>query len=100
VHEYVNCTRCSRAPTWKLAIPTAISTIAWWSNRRLLAAPSSRARPELVQPKVLYLYADPASRTLGGQKSSDAPGRRQRAKVKAKLREIRPRTDRASSQGR
>jgi DUF3014 family protein len=55
----------------------------------LLAAPDV-LKPELEQPKVLYLYADPALEARSaGQKIMMRMGPENAAKVKAKLREIR-----------
>ena len=55
----------------------------------LLAAPDV-LNPELEQPKVLYLYADPALEARSaGQKIMMRMGPENAAKVKAKLREIR-----------
>ena len=56
----------------------------------LLAAPELKSPPELVQPKVLYLYADSALEgRSAGQKFLLRLGGDNAAKVKAKLREIR-----------
>jgi hypothetical protein len=56
----------------------------------MLAAPELDGPPELVQPKVLYQYADPAlERRSAGQKVLMRLGSANGAKVKAKLREIR-----------
>lgn len=56
----------------------------------LLAAPDAPATTALVQPKVLYQYADPdlESRSAG-QKMMLRMGNENAAKIKAKLREIR-----------
>lgn len=55
----------------------------------LLAAPDVRAPVALVQPKVLYEYADPALEDLSaGQKIMMRIGPENEAKVKAKLREL------------
>jgi len=56
----------------------------------LLQAPESQDPPELVQPKVLYQYADPALEARSaGQKIMVRMGRENAARMKAKLREIR-----------
>jgi Protein of unknown function (DUF3014) len=56
----------------------------------MLAAPELTSPPELVQPKVLYQYADPALEgRSAGQKFMMRLGAENAAKVKAKLREIR-----------
>jgi hypothetical protein len=56
----------------------------------LLATPTAPASLEVVQPKVLYEYADPALADLSaGQKILLRMGPENEAKVKAKLREIR-----------
>lgn len=56
----------------------------------MLAAPELAGAPELVQPKVLYLYADPGLEgRSAGQKIMMRLGREDAVKVKAKLREIR-----------
>lgn len=56
----------------------------------LLAAPELKTPPELVQPKVLYEYADPdLQRRSAGQKILMRMGGENAARVKAKLREIR-----------
>lgn len=56
----------------------------------MLAAPGLDSPPELVQPKVLYQYADPALEgRSAGQKIMMRLGAENAAKVKAKLREIR-----------
>lgn len=56
----------------------------------LLAAPELTAPAELVQPKVLYQFADPALEgRSAGQKIMMRMGGANAAKVKAKLREIR-----------
>ena len=55
----------------------------------LLAAPEP-SEPQLVQPKILYQYADPDLEGLSaGQKIMIRMGRDNASKVKAKLREIR-----------
>jgi hypothetical protein len=56
----------------------------------LLAAPDMTAPPTLVQPKILYQYADPdlESRSAG-QKVMMRMGSENAARIKAKLREIR-----------
>ena len=56
----------------------------------MLAAPELKNPPELVQPKVLYQYADPGLEgRSAGQKILMRLGGENAAKVKAKLREIR-----------
>ena len=56
----------------------------------MLAAPELDGPPELVRPKVLYLYADPGLEARSaGQKILMRLGAANEAKVKAKLREIR-----------
>jgi hypothetical protein len=56
----------------------------------LLAAPDVRDPPQLVQPKVLYQYADPdLEARSAGQKIMIRMGGENAAKVKTKLREIR-----------
>jgi hypothetical protein len=56
----------------------------------LLAAPDSKDPPQLVQPKVLYQYADPELEARSaGQKIMIRMGNENAAKVKAKLQEIR-----------
>jgi len=56
----------------------------------MLAAPVLDGQPELVQPKVLFQYADPALEARSaGQKALMRLGAANEAKVKAKLREIR-----------
>lgn len=56
----------------------------------LLAAPESSAPVKLIQPKVLYQFADPELESLSaGQKVMIRMGSENAAKVKAKLREIR-----------
>jgi hypothetical protein len=56
----------------------------------LLAAPEVQAPVKLVQPKVFYLYADPALEARSaGQKILMRIGSDDAARVKAKLREIR-----------
>jgi hypothetical protein len=56
----------------------------------LLAAPESNDRLQLVQPKILYQYADPELEARSaGQKIMIRMGSENEAKVKAKLREIR-----------
>jgi len=56
----------------------------------MLAAPEREGAPVLVQPKVLYLYADPGLEgRSAGQKIMMRLGAEGVAKVKAKLREIR-----------
>ena len=56
----------------------------------MLAAPLLAGAPELVQPKVLYLFADPSLEgRSAGQKIMMRLGREDAVKVKAKLREIR-----------
>ncbi len=56
----------------------------------LLAAPEVQEPLRLVQPKVLYEYADPRLETLSaGQKILVRVGSENAAKLKAKLREIR-----------
>ena len=56
----------------------------------MLTAPDLKGPPELVQPKVLYQYADPALEgRSAGQKFMMRLGGENAAKVKAKLREIR-----------
>jgi hypothetical protein len=56
----------------------------------MLAAPELASRPELVQPKVFYQYADPALESRSaGQKIMMRMGAENSAKVKAKLKEIR-----------
>lgn len=56
----------------------------------LLAAPSPADPVGLVQPKVLYTYADPALETRSsGQKILMRMGKANAERVKAKLREIR-----------
>lgn len=56
----------------------------------LLAAPEIAASPRLVQPKVLYEFADPELETRSaGQKILIRMGAENARKVKAKLREIR-----------
>jgi hypothetical protein len=56
----------------------------------MLAAPELEGVPELVQPKVLFLYADPALEgRSAGQKFMMRLGGEEAARVKAKLREIR-----------
>ena len=56
----------------------------------LLAAPESKDPPQLVQPKVLYQYADPELEARSaGQKIMIRMGYENAAKVKAKLQEIR-----------
>jgi len=56
----------------------------------LLAAPEVGAPPRLLQPKVLYEFADPELETRSaGQKILVRMGAENAAKVKAKLREIR-----------
>ena len=55
----------------------------------LLAAPELRGPIALVQPKVMYEYADPALQNLSaGQKMMLRMGPENEAKVKAKLREL------------
>ena len=55
----------------------------------LLATPDVQGSVALVQPKVLYEYADPALQDLSaGQKILVRMGGENEAKVKAKLREI------------
>ncbi|HEX9275970.1 MAG TPA: DUF3014 domain-containing protein, partial [Casimicrobiaceae bacterium] len=55
----------------------------------LLATPEVRGPIALVQPKVLYEYADPALQDLSaGQKMLVRMGPENEAKVKAKLREL------------
>ena len=55
----------------------------------LLATPDVRGRIALVQPKVMYEYADPALQDLSaGQKMLVRMGPENEAKVKAKLREL------------
>jgi hypothetical protein len=55
----------------------------------LLAAPEVRGPPALVQPKVMFEYADPALQDLSaGQKMMIRMGPENEAKVKAKLREL------------
>jgi hypothetical protein len=55
----------------------------------LLATPDVRGPIALVQPKVLYEYADPALQDLSaGQKMLVRMGPENEAKVKAKLREL------------
>lgn len=56
----------------------------------MLAAPELDGQPELVQPKVLYQYADPGLEgRSAGQKILMRLGAANAAKVKAKLREVR-----------
>lgn len=56
----------------------------------LLAAPELAAEPELVRPKVLYQFTDPALEGLSaGQKIMLRMGAAHAARVKAKLRELR-----------
>jgi hypothetical protein len=56
----------------------------------LLAAPELKTPPRLVQPKVLYQYADPdLERRSAGQKIMMRMGAANAAVVRAKLREIR-----------
>ena len=56
----------------------------------MLAAPELKGTPELVQPKVLYHYADPGLEgRSAGQKIMMRLGGENAAKVKSKLREIR-----------
>lgn len=56
----------------------------------LLAAPELSDPPQLVQPKILYQYADPdLEGSSAGQKIMIRMGRDNEARVKAKLREIR-----------
>ena len=56
----------------------------------LLQAPKLQGPAEVVQPKVLYQYADPELETRSaGQKIMIRMGRENAAKVKVKLREIR-----------
>ena len=56
----------------------------------MLAAPDLAAMPDLVQPKVLYQYADPdLEGRSAGQKIMMRLGVDKAARVKAKLREIR-----------
>jgi hypothetical protein len=56
----------------------------------LLAAPELGAEPGLVQPKVLYQFADPAlERLSAGRKIMLRMGAAHAARVKAKLRELR-----------
>jgi hypothetical protein len=56
----------------------------------LLAAPDMKAPPTLVQPKVLYQYADPELESRSaGQKVMMRMGSDNAARIKAKLREIR-----------
>ena len=56
----------------------------------LLAAPDMDGNVKLVQPKVLYLFADPDLEDLSaGQKIMIRMGRENAAAIKAKLREIR-----------
>jgi hypothetical protein len=56
----------------------------------LLQAPEIEAPPRLVQPKVLYEFADPDFETRSaGQKILIRMGRENALKVKAKLREVR-----------
>ena len=56
----------------------------------MLAAPELQSAPELVQPKVLYQYADPGLEgRSAGQKILIRMGTGNEVKVKAKLREIR-----------
>jgi len=55
----------------------------------LLATPDVRGPIALVQPKVMYEYADPALQDLSaGQKMLVRMGPENEAKVKAKLREL------------
>jgi len=56
----------------------------------MLAAPTLDSQPELIQPKVLYLYADPGLEGhSAGKKILMRLGSENEAKVKSKLREIR-----------
>jgi hypothetical protein len=56
----------------------------------LLAAPEPGDPPQLVQPKILYQYADPDLEGLSaGQKTMIRMGSQNEAKIKAKLRELR-----------
>ncbi len=56
----------------------------------LLATPDTDATPRLVQPRVLYEFADPKLETLSaGQKILLRVGRNNELKLKEKLREIR-----------
>jgi hypothetical protein len=56
----------------------------------LLSTPEVQAPPLLIQPKVLYEFADPKLEELSsGQKILVRIGRENAVKVKAKLREIR-----------
>ena len=56
----------------------------------LLAAPESKDPPQVIQPKVLYQYADPELEARSaGQKIMIRMGNENAAKVKAKLQEIR-----------
>jgi hypothetical protein len=56
----------------------------------MLAAPEAPATVALVQPKVLYQYADPdLEARSAGQKIMMRMGSENAAKVKAKLQEIR-----------
>lgn len=56
----------------------------------LLAAPDLSSPPALIQPKVLYVYADPSLESLSaGQKMLLRIGPANEAKLKAKLRAIR-----------
>ena len=56
----------------------------------LLAAPDAPATSALIQPKVLYQYADPELESRSaGQKMMMRMGNENEAKIKAKLREIR-----------
>ena len=56
----------------------------------MLAAPELKSAPQLTQPKVLYLYAEPdLENRSAGQKILIRMGADNAAKVKAKLRELR-----------
>jgi hypothetical protein len=56
----------------------------------MLAAPELKSTPQLIQPKVLYLYAEPdLEGRSAGQKILMRMGAANAVKVKAKLREIR-----------
>ena len=64
----------------------------------LLATPEAKEPIELVRPKVLYEYADPALESLSaGQKILLRMGSANTAKVKAKLREIRAEIEKRST---
>jgi hypothetical protein len=63
----------------------------------LLATPDVRGPIALVQPKVMYEYADPVLQDLSaGQKMLVRMGPENEAKVKAKLRELKKALTRGS----